>query len=75
MLMTGEREQSCSPGRERWGLVNKKNQPWTGDRMVRNAEKMVADTDRLDSVVEVKVHQLREDTGGRIRGSRTQDKV
>lgn len=43
--------------------------------MVRNAERMGADTDRLDSVVEVKGHQLREDTGRRIRGSRTQDKL
>lgn len=75
MLMPGEEGQSCSPGRERWSLVNKKNQPWTGDRMVRNAVRISADTDRLDSVVEVKGHQLKEDTGGRIRGSRTQDKV
>lgn len=75
MLMTGGRGQSCSPGRERWGLVNEKEQLWTGDRMVRNAERMGADTDRLDSVVEVKGHQLREDTGRRIRDSRTQDKL
>lgn len=44
MLMTGGRGQSCSPGRERWGLVNEKEQLWTGDRMVRNAERMGADT-------------------------------